>query len=177
MCTHVTPPPPSAAASASPTSPCVLASEREATFAMIRHTSGLRFLMLPMFFTASGLLAREHADARALRPLTELGEGELAWAGLGLSLGFLCFEALLSRNLRIWWAALGAKGQPTGSPALAHRPGPATLAARAVVMAPYPIAIAYWLRAETFGNDALAWLAVLLAAVGFLIATGTLWQK
>lgn len=148
---------------------CVAASaaDDEELEAAIRETmtsarvmSTTRFVILPVFLTGSGLLAGKHAEKSSLACAVAGDKSIVAsdaainasydlvpFVGLLLALLFAFIEASLSRNLRLYYAAVEDKtrGRPHWWQLLAaHRQHACLGTTRLLLLLPYAFALAYW---------------------------------
>jgi len=111
------------------------------TLVSIRAHSTIRFVALPFFLGAFALLANGFYASDSLPRLI------IVIAAVGLSLFAIVFETVLSRNLVVWYAAIGAELKGTNSPwwmVGAHRNKRSLRAVRWVLFLPYPSALAFW---------------------------------
>ena len=116
------------------------------TLAGCRQVSGLRFLALPVFVTASAALAKEYLSNSVLAPDKQMPDWNLIpVVGLTLGVVFICFETVLSFNLISWWRALESRtAQTHWKTVTAHRNRWLLWCARLALFSPYPLAAAYW---------------------------------
>jgi hypothetical protein len=145
------------------------------TLANIRAHSTIRFVALPFMLGALAVLVNALAHSPSLKR-------EVILAGLLLFACGAVFEIVLSRNLIVWWQALGTtvRGAAGWAPVGAHRAGGALWAARVALFVPYPAALAYWVyqwlrNLSSFSPwhaDLTRWPAFVAAVAAGLAVTG-----
>lgn len=143
-----------------------LAEAIRETLQIIRNTSNIRFLALPVFFTSFGVLAKIY-----LSPDDKLQDKQLIPAlGLGMAFAFLAFETVLSRNLIAWWKAIAAGAAETAwTMTHAHRNEVALWSARLVLFSPYPVALAYWAAKLNWYSTGYLLLDALLVSIPSIV--------
>lgn len=124
----------------SPGESVALSDAVKETLALIKHYSTIRFAALAVFAGAAGALAKNYGNG----PFC--GRGELLVAGLLLSVVGTTFEIVLSRNLKVLWAALRATAtSPPWSTVYSHRSDIAQWMGRLALVAPHLGFLFFWL--------------------------------
>jgi hypothetical protein len=113
------------------------------TLASTRTHSTIRFVALPFFLAAFGLLAKELSDSVSKVPLMLI-----ALVGIVLSVVSCSLEVVLSRNLIAWYTALDRLKEraPHWGIVSVHRESRAAVQwVRWALFAPYPLSLWFWL--------------------------------
>jgi hypothetical protein len=140
------------------------------TLQVIRHTSAIRFVAMPVYFATSGALANAWIEYKR----QPLGNWDLiAIAGLLIAVVFVVFDIVLSRNLiRLWRAVQAQSKAAPWNMVWAHRGDsgkvdPFLWTVRFFLFLPYAGGVAYWTLQVCSSTP---WVAAVVGALLLLFA-------
>jgi hypothetical protein len=116
------------------------------TLLLARQMSTVRFAAVPVFFAATGAIAKFYvSEANAISAPTD--ERILPLVGLFTAILFLVVETVISYNLICFYTEIKDRDRDGyWSPVYAHRTNGSILwAARIALLSPYPLTAAYWI--------------------------------